>query len=92
MQSERTAASEGSGAGSAGTPTESFEASAERLAAIVAELESGELPLERSLRLFEEGIKLARSAQKRLDEAEQRVEQLLGMDAEGEPITRDIEE
>jgi len=92
MQGERTAASEGGGAGSAGAPTESFEASAERLAAIVAELESGELPLERSLRLFEEGIKLARSAQKRLDEAEQRVEQLLGMDAQGEPITRDIEE
>jgi exodeoxyribonuclease VII small subunit len=84
--------SEGEAAPPAGAPTESFEASAERLAAIVAELESGELPLEKSLGLFEEGIKLARAAQKRLDEAEQRVEQLLGLDADGEPVTRDIEE
>jgi exodeoxyribonuclease VII small subunit len=57
----------------------------------VAELESGELPLEQSLRLFEEGTKLARAAQRRLDEAEQRVEELLGLDANGEPVTRDFE-
>ena len=92
---EHPAASAGEAAGHAERPGaakgESFESAAERLGAIVAELESGELPLEQSLRLFEEGIKLARAAQKRLDEAEQKVEELLGTDAEGEPVTGDFE-
>jgi exodeoxyribonuclease VII small subunit len=69
----------------------SFEASAERLAAIVEQLESGELSLEESLRLFEEGVRVARDAQARLDEADQRVEELLGIDAEGKPRTRAFE-
>ena len=70
---------------------EPFEASTARLAAIVAQLESGELPLEESLRLFEEGVKVARAAQKRLDEAEQRVEELLGTGEDGEAVTRDFD-
>lgn len=69
----------------------SFEESTRRLAKIVAELEGGDLPLERSLELFEEGIRLSRSAQERLDRAEKRVEELLGIDADGRPITRDFE-
>lgn len=69
----------------------SFEASAQRLSAIVQELESGELPLEQSLRLFEEGVRVARAAQARLDEAEKRVEELLGVDAQGEARTRPFE-
>jgi exodeoxyribonuclease VII small subunit len=69
----------------------SFEESARRLSAIVEELEGGELPLERSLELFEEGVKLARAAKERLDKAERRVEELLGIDAQGKPVVREFE-
>ena len=54
-----------------------FEASLARLEEIVRELETGDLPLEQSLKLFEEGIKLSRLCNKRLEEAERRVEILL---------------
>ncbi len=54
-----------------------FEAALARLEEIVKELETGELPLEQSLKLFEEGIKLSRICNKRLEEAERRVEILL---------------
>jgi exodeoxyribonuclease VII small subunit len=69
----------------------SFEETTRRLAQIVAELEGGDLPLERSLQLFEEGVRLARAAQDRLDKAERRVEELLGIDEQGRPILRDLE-
>src|SRR5262249_14657114 len=71
--------------------TGSFEESARRLSQIVAELEGGDLPLERSLLLFEEGVRLARVAQARLDQAERRVEELLGLDGQGKPIVREFE-
>jgi exodeoxyribonuclease VII small subunit len=54
-----------------------FEAALARLEEIVTELESGELGLEQSLRLFEEGVKLARICNARLEEAERKVEILL---------------
>lgn len=54
-----------------------FEAALERLEEIVQELERGDLPLEQSLKLFEEGIKLSRICNKRLEEAERKVEILL---------------
>jgi exodeoxyribonuclease VII small subunit len=69
----------------------SFEVAAERLQAIVQQLESGELSLEAALLLFEEGVRVARSAQARLDAAEKRVEELLGIDAEGRARTRAFE-
>lgn len=69
----------------------SFEASIERLGQIVEALESGELPLEDSLRLFEEGVRLTRGAQAVLDSAEKRVEELLGFDADGNPLVRELE-
>lgn len=68
----------------------SFEASTSRLAHVVEELERGDLPLERALALFEEGVKLARTAQTRLDRAERRVEELLAIDPKGQPITRAV--
>jgi len=43
----------------------------------VKELETGDLPLEQSLKLYEEGIKLSRLCNKRLEDAERRVEILL---------------
>ena len=56
---------------------EKFETSLARLEQIVKELERGELPLEQSLKLFEEGVKLSRMCNKRLDEAERKVEILV---------------
>ncbi|HLA09329.1 MAG TPA: exodeoxyribonuclease VII small subunit [Pyrinomonadaceae bacterium] len=55
----------------------SFEASLEALEKIVHELEQGDLPLERSLELFERGIRLSRECQERLSQAERRIEILL---------------
>ena len=54
-----------------------FEAALKQLEQIVEQLEAGDLPLERSLELFEQGVRLSRDCQKRLDEAERRVEILL---------------
>ena len=47
------------------------------LESLVEELESGELPLEKAMRKFEDGIKLTRSCQTALKDAEQKVEVLL---------------
>lgn len=55
----------------------SFESSLTELERIVDQLEAGDLSLEESLKLFEQGIKLSRDCQKRLDEAERKVEALL---------------
>jgi exodeoxyribonuclease VII small subunit len=68
-----------------------FEASLSRLEEIVTELEGGELPLEQSLKLFEEGIKLARICNARLEEAERKVEILL-KDKAGKMTARPFEE
>jgi exodeoxyribonuclease VII small subunit len=67
-----------------------FEASIRRLGEIVDTLEQGELPLEESLQLFEEGVRLARGSQKVLDDAEARVEQLLSVDDEGNALSREL--
>lgn len=72
------------------TEASSFEESMAKLARIVEELESGELSLEQSLEKFEEGIKLARKSQARLDAAEARVEELLGFDADGAALTEEL--
>jgi exodeoxyribonuclease VII small subunit len=70
-----------------GTAEPSFETAIKRLTEIVNSLERGELPLEDSLRLFEEGVKLSRVSQRRLDAAERRVEQLLAVDDQGRAQT-----
>ena len=51
-----------------------FEAALERLEGIVKHLEEGDLPLEESLHLFEEGVALTRQCAARLDEAQRRIE------------------
>src|SRR5918998_2233336 len=56
---------------------QTFEASLAALERIVRELERGELPLEKSLELFEQGVRLSRECQERLNEAERRIEVLL---------------
>lgn len=54
-------------------PTASFEEQLDALEKIVASLEQGDLPLEQSLKAYEEGIKLTRLCQTALQQAEQRV-------------------
>ena len=68
-----------------------FEDAIKRLGDIVQTLERGDLPLEESLRLFEEGVKLSRVSQERLDAAQKKVEQLLGVDEQGRARTQPFE-
>ncbi len=60
----------------------SFEEAMGRLEAIVAELERGECGLDQSLKLFEEGAKLAGQCEELLNKAEQKVTMLLADDRE----------
>jgi exodeoxyribonuclease VII small subunit len=55
----------------------SFEAAIQELETIVQQLESGDLDLDKSLKLFERGIELTRLSQNRLQEAEQKVQILM---------------
>ena len=64
---------------------EDFETAIAELEQIVQELEKGELPLEDSLKLYEDGIRLSRLCHGKLEEAEGRIEVL--KDARGEPVT-----
>jgi exodeoxyribonuclease VII small subunit len=76
----------------AAAPSEiSFEDAIKRLSEIVQRLERGDLPLEESLLLFEEGVRLSRSSQEKLDSAQKRVEELLGLDREGKARTAPFE-
>jgi exodeoxyribonuclease VII small subunit len=63
----------------------SFEGQLASLERIVRELERGDLPLEQSLELFEQGVKLSRECQERLNEAERRIEVLL-RGGDGAPV------
>lgn len=54
-----------------------FEDAMARLETIVSELEKSELPLDQSLKIFEEGIKLSKTCLKMLNEAERKVEILI---------------
>lgn len=53
-----------------------FEKALNRLESIVEELEKGELDIDKSLEMFEEGIKMSRVCSKKLNEAEQKIEKL----------------
>jgi exodeoxyribonuclease VII small subunit len=63
----------------------SFETGLQQLEAIVKEMESGELPLERALELFERGMRLSDACRKQLEEAETRVEVLMKRAGEVHP-------
>jgi exodeoxyribonuclease VII small subunit len=71
---------------------DSFEQRIERLERIVEQLEQGEAPLDESLKLFEEGIQLAKACQDQLEEAKERVEVLLEAAEEGKAATEPLEE
>lgn len=68
----------------------SFEKSLDELEKIVAKLEAGDLPLEESLKLFEEGVKLSRYCRERLTNAERRIEMLMS-DGDGDLKTEDVD-
>jgi len=57
--------------------TPPFEAGLQELEQIVKEMESGDLPLERALELFEKGMQLSETCRKQLEEAETRIEMLV---------------
>src|SRR5215210_7578821 len=68
---------------------QTFEGSLQELEKIVRQLEDGDLPLEESLKLFEDGVRLSRECQERLNQAERRIEILL-QDEEGKPVLQTI--
>ncbi len=55
----------------------SFEKSLKQLEQIVQELESGNLPLEKAMKKFEEGVKLSKHCSEKLDETEKKISVLL---------------
>lgn len=67
-----------------------FESSMAELEEVVAKLERGDVTLDESLKLFENGIKLANACQKKLDEAERKVKILVSGD-DGEMTEKDFE-
>jgi len=69
-----------------------FENAFSQLQEIVKKLESGELSLEESLKAFEDGVKYTRFCQDSLSSAEQKVEQLLKITAEGKTETKPFQE
>ena len=70
--------------GSAGSPELGFDQILARLRDVVVRLESGELSLEQSLVIYEEGVQLARRGQQLLATAEKRVEILVSASGEVE--------
>jgi len=71
--------------------TNEFEKAFQQLEKIVQRLEGEELPLDESLQLFEEGIRLSRFCHQRLSEVEKKIELILA-DAKGQPVTEPFDE
>ncbi len=69
--------------------SKTFEAAMKRLEEIVRTMERGELPLEESLKLFEEGTALVRSCTAQLDEAEMKIVKLM-KGPDGAPIEQEF--
>lgn len=66
---------------------ESYDAIVTRLERVVSDLEGGQLTLEQSIERFAEGVRLAKDASRKLDEAERRVEMLVrGAGGEDETV------
>ncbi|HEX8411071.1 MAG TPA: exodeoxyribonuclease VII small subunit [Thermoanaerobaculia bacterium] len=68
-----------------------FEKAFQNLEKIVQRLEGEEMPLDESLNLFEEGIRLSRFCHQRLEEVEKKIELILA-DAKGQPVTEPFED
>ena len=72
-------------------PAASFETCLDELEQVVKQLEGGDLPLERSIELFERGMGLSDTCRKQLEEAESRVESLIRKEGkiQAEPFRTD---
>jgi len=70
--------------------SKSFEESLKELEQIVTHLEEGDLALEESLKLFEDGVRLSRECRERLTAAERRIEVLM-KEADGSLRLQSIE-
>ena len=70
-------------------PNMTFEQSMARLEAIVRAMERGDVALEESLKLFQEGTELVRSCQKLLDEAQLQVKRIMTA-PDGSPVEEDF--
>ena len=68
---------------------QTFEASMARLEQIVRAMEQGDVALEESLKLFQEGTELVRSCQKLLEEAQQQVKMIMTA-PDGSPVEEDF--
>jgi exodeoxyribonuclease VII small subunit len=66
-------------------PLQTFESCLEELEKVVKELETGDLPLERSIELFEKGVGLSESCRKQREDAETRIEMLTRKDGRLQP-------
>ena len=64
-----------------------FEKKLNRLEEIVGKMEKGDISLEESLKFFEEGVKLSRECNAKLNEAELKVKKLTSFDKDGSPVT-----
>ncbi len=64
---------------------QTFESSMQRLEQIVRAMERGDVPLEESLKLFQEGTELVRSCGKLLDEAQMQVKKIVTA-SDGSPV------
>ena len=67
-----------------------FEKKLTRLEEIVQKMEKGELALDESLKLFEEGVKLSRDCHGQLTKAETQVKKLVSFDEKGKAVTEDF--
>lgn len=67
-----------------------FEKKLNRLEEIVQKMEKGDLALDESLKLFEEGVKLSRECNLRLTEAESKVKLLMSVGTDGNPVLTDF--
>jgi exodeoxyribonuclease VII small subunit len=71
--------------------SQSFESSLKELEKIVAEMETGDLPLQHALELFERGVQLSRYCQQQLSDAERKVE-LLVKGQDGTMLTKSFDD
>jgi len=69
-------------------PRPTFEQALADLERIVHELEDGKISLEDSLARYEQGVALLKQCYGQLRQAEQRIQELLGCDEQGNPVTR----
>jgi exodeoxyribonuclease VII small subunit len=67
-----------------------FEKKLKRLEEIVQKMEKGDLALDESLKIFEEGVKLSRECHQKLSEAESQVKVLVGFNDKGQAVTENF--